>query len=82
MFVAPVRDMIIDVVDATTACADTESLIKTEGREEVTKKLLGKFNVIAPPAAEDTSPPTLVVNENVTVEAYLSVERSSCVMLK
>jgi hypothetical protein len=44
--------------------------------------LLGKLRVIVPPAIGDTSPPALVVKENVTVEAYLPVERSSAVMLK
>jgi hypothetical protein len=82
IFEEPVKDMMIDVDDAYTAFADTESLTRTMGREEDTKKELGKFKVIFPPAVADSSPPGLVVNENVAEEANFSVERSSEVMLK
>ena len=73
--------MIIEEDDAKVAYADTELLIATAGTEDETKKLFVKLKVTVPPAAGDTSPPAVVLNENVTTEAYLPYERSAVVML-
>ena len=81
MLAEPVKEMIIEDDDAMVADADTELLIATAGTDDETKKLVGKFNVTVPPAVGDTSPPAVVLKENVTAEPYLPYARSVAAIL-